>query len=516
MNKEELEELKRRLDKMGEPSDKPKSIWADPFEAIYFDYSLKMEPAVDAALLSLEKVIGKTDPKHEDTLNNILCNLYEAWLLQRATGRRHFVDIQLNSNKWTGKANRYPHLSYRYFRSQYGRLRDANLLKIKKGATGAFNTKIMPIGALALFFERHHQTKTLKWSTFERAYPVEIKDKVNGNTIHLSPDVLSRRKRHQFDRICEEVDWINSNNSHTTEHEISIPVEILTNFIAIEYGIPDILSRIVPSSSIEGPSLDVVLSVPSTKNTTRDKLRKLRLLLRILTSQRSQSDTCFLSHLWLYRRVFNLGRLDKGGRYFAVLSSMPSSLRPHMLIDGEPVVELDYSCLHPSMLLAEDGKKLATDLYDPRHYWRLWREHIKVMFQYMLNSSSKRQAIQGIQHAHRKGEIELPELPPHQQDEDPNTVEYERPTAIVAHLEENNFKPIQHHLYSEKWADLQYQDSLLATEAMTHFARKKEVCLSIHDSFLVRQSLKDELHKVMTEAYQKRFKFAPIIKDKSL
>jgi hypothetical protein len=62
-----------------------------------------------------------------------------------------------------------------------------------------------------------------------------------------------------------------------------------------------------------------------------------------------------------YYRVFN-GDLRHGGRgYGPWWQNVPSTLRPKLLINGEPTVELDFACCQPRLMFACVG------LPDPLH-----------------------------------------------------------------------------------------------------------------------------------------------------
>ena len=63
-------------------------------------------------------------------------------------------------------------------------------------------------------------------------------------------------------------------------------------------------------------------------------------------------------------RVFNDGSFSRGGRFYGALHlSLPRDLRPFILIDGQPTVELDYSGLHINMLYHMAGIDYLDDPY---------------------------------------------------------------------------------------------------------------------------------------------------------
>jgi len=65
---------------------------------------------------------------------------------------------------------------------------------------------------------------------------------------------------------------------------------------------------------------------------------------------------------------------------------------------------------------------------------------------------------------------------------------------------------ISHHFGTGIGLHLQYIDSCVAESVMLKFIRKKEVCLPIHDSFIVRCGLLKELEMVMRDEFRKQLR----------
>ncbi len=59
-----------------------------------------------------------------------------------------------------------------------------------------------------------------------------------------------------------------------------------------------------------------------------------------------------------------------------------------------------------------------------------------------------------------------------------------------------------------------FKDSQLAEEIMLHFAKQDKPCLSVHDSFIVKEQDEDKLRQVMISIYKKHFEFEPKIEKK--
>ena len=57
--------------------------------------------------------------------------------------------------------------------------------------------------------------------------------------------------------------------------------------------------------------------------------------------------------------------------------------------------------------------------------------------------------------------------------------------------------------------DYMFRDSQIATAILNHFINLNEAILPLHDSFVVRESMKDNLYDCMTETYLKHTGYEP-------
>ena len=88
-------------------------------------------------------------------------------------------------------------------------------------------------------------------------------------------------------------------------------------------------------------------------------------------------------------RVMN-GAMDQGGRlYGGQHETMPKECRKHIQIAGEPTVELDYSALHPNLLLWLTGSPECADPYSRiAEEAGLSREAVKALMLRLINSNA--------------------------------------------------------------------------------------------------------------------------------
>jgi len=88
-------------------------------------------------------------------------------------------------------------------------------------------------------------------------------------------------------------------------------------------------------------------------------------------------------------RVFN-GSMSLGGRFYgSAHQTMKKQYRQRITIDGEPTVELDYSALHPNLLLWRTGGALSADPYtEIAGKAGITRELVKALLLRLINSEN--------------------------------------------------------------------------------------------------------------------------------
>lgn len=195
------------------------------------------------------------------------------------------------------------------------------------------------------------------------------------------------------------------------------------------------------------------------------------------------------------RRIFNNNSWKQGGRFHGGWwQNIPRELRLRITMQDKPTVEVDYSAMHIVILFAmegidyfdtNDGDPYLIDEFpnDAKH-----RALFKLVLLTCLNASSKTSAKQAIRH-------EMRETP----DDYPDSVDLD--TAIKAF--EVKHAPIAGHFYSGIGNKLQYYDSVVAEKVIEYFTEEGSVGIAplvVHDSFIVRRGLEDELRDVMEES----------------
>jgi hypothetical protein len=184
-------------------------------------------------------------------------------------------------------------------------------------------------------------------------------------------------------------------------------------------------------------------------------------------------------------RVFNRGKFPHGGRLYGGWWQQAHKVdREFLTIDGEATIELDYPCLHPSMLYAMAGKPLTGDPY-VIDGWE--RKLVKVAFNVLINADTERQALGAI--AERIG----------------GQGAFEKARKLIIAIKERH-SPIADAFGSGAGLRLQRTDADMAEHIVLSLIRKGIIALPIHDSFITKKQDKEALLEIMAEALE-RFVF---------
>lgn len=201
-------------------------------------------------------------------------------------------------------------------------------------------------------------------------------------------------------------------------------------------------------------------------------------------------------------RTFNNGSFELGGRlYGGWWISSPKLLRQHITIAGNSTVELDYSGLAVRMLYHLEGIDYQSDPYtinELEQYARgqglsadHYRNSVKQLFQALLNTDSE---------GGRPQSIEL---------EVSFGAKY-RPTQVIELIKAKH-SALSKYFKSGVGLKLQRYDSDMALAVITNLRKAGILALPIHDSFIVQKIHEGHLRAEMTNCYQQKFTFLPII-----
>lgn len=191
-------------------------------------------------------------------------------------------------------------------------------------------------------------------------------------------------------------------------------------------------------------------------------------------------------------RIFN-GDMSRGGRFYGLGTSwqnIPSDDRLRIQIDGEPVVELDFSTLHPALLYAEVCAPVPDDCYIIGNWPR---PLVKRGLLVLINAPNFQSARFNLAHCDDMAALEPFDI------EDALVLA----SRLIADIKARH-RPIAKFFHTDAGARLMRKDSDLAAAILARLRRKGIVALPVHDSFLVAEQHADELEAAMHECASER------------
>lgn len=193
-----------------------------------------------------------------------------------------------------------------------------------------------------------------------------------------------------------------------------------------------------------------------------------------------------------YRRIFALGRPDKGGRlYGGWWQQIPAGLRPHIRINDEPTVELDFGATIVTLLYGLRGLMAPNEPYDLGVNPELdpaKRSTIKKYIAALLNA---------------KGSYQLP----------PGERELLGLTSRdLRALVEQKHTAISNAFGTGIGLDLMYLDSQISLLIQQYLLRQQIPVLNIHDGFIAPSRYERLLHDTMMDAFKQVSGIYPTIK----
>jgi len=205
-------------------------------------------------------------------------------------------------------------------------------------------------------------------------------------------------------------------------------------------------------------------------------------------------------------RVFN-GSMSLGGRFYgSAHQTMKKQYRQRITIDGEPTVELDYSALHPNLLLWRTGGALSADPYtEIAGKAGITRELVKALLLRLINSenvsdfcrvvtSSGNESKKAEAEAGRADEWFIPDVP----------TGYKGADFVEA--VEAAFPTLTGSFGGTIGLELQGIDSKLMADLLAECLSAGIVALPVHDSVIVPQSRADDAREIMFNCYQRMTK----------
>lgn len=448
--------------------------------------------------------------------NLLICRTEQRWVDQNDAYTEKDVRIAVSLWKMFHDTTRYKltFMSHRHVSRLLNSFKEFGWIEVIPGSRRdgiGFVTRFRAIGMFAKMLDRYLDDLNGNVHFYLPAESVVLKDE-SGLLVDYTDD---------DDSVVIRSDLEGYNNrtaSHTFTLLIPIALYSITQLTTLDFSdcvdsegldnsdrVVFSSSQLSPSSSPSSPSSSSSSSLSSiTQHTSPQDPETKRELAEIIVAQAEKRISWLkdlkpvvTGNLIVYdlheyhihhKRVYNRGSWDYGGRYYAAYQNLPKECRTWLRIDGEPVVELDYSSLHAHMLyhslgLEPDGDPYTLDLDVPR-------KSVKRIFFVLLNAKN-------YQSLYRY----LHEIVIHP---DPNVrldLNGYTPKEVVNALKKKHHR-IAQFFHADQGITLQNQDSILATRILDRID-----ALVVHDSFIVTACLEAELRAIMQEEYRRMFGF---------
>ena len=412
--------------------------------SILFDKYHYCEPEVRKTTEQIKQIL---QVNKSQTLKNIIWNLYRAYQFDLKWGSKHYVAVSLNEADYKGETRWHQlHLSHTKIRRFIGQLEEQKLIEVHLGwfdtrTQIGKRTRICATDTLIEYFRKH----SIKPIYSQPKFPVLVEGTKGG---FVQPPNIDT-----FNRMCKRLDRINKSNN---SHEVSIDLGLLLYYYTITNGVMD----------------------------KKEKASYVTCCYALQIPVLEPENFCILKpeSLTLKRR-FKDSSFDVYGRFEAPIQALPSKskkFRQLLKIDGETTVELDYSNTFPAICYAELGMELKEDAYDIDGYER---NEVKRTLNIMLNCKSRCSAIKATMKHFG------------------NIKPYLYYQKLVRSIEAKH-QPLMEFFYTDAWKWLMRRESDIAEKIMLHFVRLKECIIPIHDSFVVRAGMEEELRDAMINVWK--------------
>lgn len=182
------------------------------------------------------------------------------------------------------------------------------------------------------------------------------------------------------------------------------------------------------------------------------------------------------------RRIFSRNSFEQGGRLYCPLQNLSAETRKYLRLNDEPIIEIDYSGLHPSMIyMMATGKQFNADnAYEIDGFSR---EDAKTAFNILINTETTKEKSYNTV----KENLGIP---------------YEQSQLLVDGLYEKN-AVIASYFNQSYGLKLQYVDSEITLTIIDHFINVlRRPIIPIHDSFIVSVRDTEDLKLIMMDAYR--------------
>jgi len=511
-----------------------------PLELLHFQYFYNLEESLPydkfryADYKEMEQLTNeiwsgmtfrKNRPGKWRTLFNILCNLKYA-LEQLKT-----VAVSLNKEYYRSN-RRYLKLGFNYHDTVavIFELEKSGLIHIKKG-----------------FFNREtgKGKNTRIWASRELAGKLLKIEEVCLRDSGREEDLIIVRNKAKTELIYEDTEFIQRLKARLQAYNIFMK-EVKAEFINIPYD--DVFIRLVKSIQPKLPkelicSDEVITNYKALSKYVISHKKVFSLMQEReeesnpernnKTDENITEEICKLykndSIIYLYtqllsrigkvieispnlKAVFSRKSFFKGGRLYSGANGwqcLNKQQRATITLDGEQTVELDFSALHINMLYAQEGLPYKGDPYSVVCEDKSMRPALKTLLLVAINAKDDEQTINVLSKKTNKviegaclGKLKTIEWIFYDAIKgQPVDWEYWLAKLKKAHA------GIAQHFCKDSGIKLMSKDSRIIQDVLDYCVQNRIPCLPVHDSVIVPERRKDEIKKVMKDAYRKEMGF---------
>lgn len=220
-----------------------------------------------------------------------------------------------------------------------------------------------------------------------------------------------------------------------------------------------------------------------------------------------------------FRRIFT-GDMEHGARFYdrGEIQGKNKTIRSTIYIDGSPTVERDFSALHYSLCAEKEGLDLkGKDPYDfpfectlHKDEIEVWKQRYNIEHKYDPVRNLKKIAMLTMFNANDRVSASKAIYKKIRDDFGCKDKSLRRFVGIkkvdvnklIDTIIDNNSE-VSKYFNSGIGLHLQFLDSNMIEHCISRFLEIDEVCLPVHDSLIVKESLSDFAEEVMREAYLK-------------
>lgn len=479
-------------------------------DSLLFDYRLvvpELNEYIDNIYERLE-ITGRNEQAKKTALNNIISNLTRAYYTNKP------LAISRNKNDYKiDSMYGMHHFTYTNIIPQIDALERDGFIYIKKGyhkpdTKEGRVSRIIANGKLITEIEEHieqilprkviDEKPRLKAIDYSTPIIVRIRNEHNKK----KKEIIGFRPTYKTERMKKFL--IKYNNFISTQ-KICLPEYIskneFKNFSSREFFLSMFnieLNNYIYSSNYRHASINETNKDTYTSNNTHTHTH--------ITNPIRNEVIIYKDLQVKLHRVFSRDTSFKyGGRFYgSEYQQLSKEKRADILINNEPVIELDYSGFHLSMLYHKLKIDFEGELYLPENKPEEIRDIYKLISLVSINAEKPSNAIKGFNKEvfddlkkpieKRKFYYELMQ-------------KYNLDVkSLLKEFEERHSK-INKYFYKDTGIRLQYYDSMITEQVMKHFTKKEIPILTIFDSFIVPEQHKEELRFIMNQEYKKVFGF---------